>query len=82
VGRIAVIGESSRAAGFALAGALVLPAEDAAAAREAWLSLPADVEVVVLTAAAAAAIDTPDSPGSLPTSRLRSETPLTVVMPR
>jgi len=47
--RAAVIGEATRTAGFALAGATVLPAETQEEARAAWLSLPADVAVVVLT---------------------------------
>ncbi len=49
----AVIGESARTAGFALAGALVFPAENADEARAAWSSLPADVAVLVLTPRAA-----------------------------
>ena len=56
--RAAVIGESARTAGFALAGAVVFPAEDADEARAAWSSLPADVAVLVLTPRAA--------PGSAP----------------
>jgi vacuolar-type H+-ATPase subunit F/Vma7 len=51
--RAAVIGESVRTAGFALAGALVFPAENADEARTAWSSLPADVAVLVLTPRAA-----------------------------
>ena len=51
--RAAVIGEATRAAGFALAGALVLPAESADEARATWSSLPADVAVLVLTPRAA-----------------------------
>jgi vacuolar-type H+-ATPase subunit F/Vma7 len=52
--RAAVIGESSRVQGYALAGAAVYPAEDEAGVRVAWRSLPADVEVVIVTAKAAA----------------------------
>jgi vacuolar-type H+-ATPase subunit F/Vma7 len=52
--RAAVIGEATRTAGFALAGATVLPAETQDEARAAWLSLPADIAVVVLTPSAAA----------------------------
>jgi vacuolar-type H+-ATPase subunit F/Vma7 len=59
VSRAAVIGEAVRAEGFALAGAVVLTAEDAGQARAAWRSLPADVTVVVLTAAAAAWLGDP-----------------------
>ena len=54
--RVAVIGEGVRVQGFALAGALVLAAEDAAGARAAWRSLPPDVVVVVLTPEAADAL--------------------------
>ncbi len=50
---VAVIGEALQAEGYALAGAMVIPAEDAAQARAAIASLPADVAVVVLTARAA-----------------------------
>lgn len=42
-----------RTAGFALAGAVVLAAENQDEARAAWRSLPADVAVLVLTARAA-----------------------------
>jgi vacuolar-type H+-ATPase subunit F/Vma7 len=51
--RLAVIGEEARVRGFALAGALVFAAEDAAGARAAWRSLPSDVAVAVLTPRAA-----------------------------
>jgi vacuolar-type H+-ATPase subunit F/Vma7 len=54
VSRVAVIGEGVRVQGFALAGALVFAAESPAGARDAWRSLPPDVEVAVLTPAAAA----------------------------
>jgi vacuolar-type H+-ATPase subunit F/Vma7 len=54
--RAAVIGEDVFVQGFALAGALVLAAEDAAGARAAWRSLPPDVVVVVLTPVAADAL--------------------------
>ena len=50
--RAAVIGEAVRTAGFALAGAVVLAAENEEEARAAWRSLPADVAVLVLTARA------------------------------
>jgi vacuolar-type H+-ATPase subunit F/Vma7 len=67
--RVAVVGELTRVQGFALAGALVLPAEDAEAVRAAWSSLDEEVAVVVLTPAAAAALG--DEP---------RRWPLTVVM--
>jgi vacuolar-type H+-ATPase subunit F/Vma7 len=54
----AVIGESVRTAGFALAGALVFPAENAIQARAAWALLPADVAIVMLTPRAAAWLGT------------------------
>ena len=70
--RAAAIGENSRVQGYALAGAVVCPAEDAAGARAAWRSLPPDVEVVIVTASAAAWL------GGELTARAA---PLTVVMP-
>lgn len=72
VGRVAVIGEETAVAGYALAGAVILPAEDAPAVREAWNALAADVEVVVLTPRAAQALGA---------SRNATMRPLTVVMP-
>ncbi len=70
--RAAVIGEAVRTAGFALAGAVVLAAENEEEARAAWRSLPADVAVLVLTARAAAWL------GQAPQSR---RDVLLVVMP-
>jgi len=67
---IAALGESHRVEGFALAGASVIVAADAEAVRDAWARLADDIEVVVLTPAAAAAIGS-----SLPPR------PLTVVLP-
>ena len=54
--RVAVIGEALRIEGFALAGAVVCPAEGHQAAHAAWQSLPTDIAVVVLTQAAAACL--------------------------
>ena len=51
--RAAVIGEATAIQGYALAGALVCPAEDEDEAVAAWRSLPSDVAVLVLTARAA-----------------------------
>jgi vacuolar-type H+-ATPase subunit F/Vma7 len=65
--RVFVVGEEVRVAGFALAGASIVPAEGADAVRRAWQALPADVEVVILTPAAAAALE--DAPA--PPTRLR-----------
>ena len=70
-GRVAVLGEEPRVQGFALAGALVLVAGDAAAVRSRWAALPTDVPVVVLTPGAAAALR----------DRLPDPHRLTVVMP-
>ena len=70
--RAAVIGESSRVQGYALAGAAVYPADDESGVRAAWRSLPADVEVVIVTARAAAWL------GDQLTAR---PVPLPVVMP-
>ncbi len=72
MGRVAVLGEAVHVAGFALAGALVLPAEDEAAVRDAWATVPADVGLVVLTPLAARALG-PD--------RHADPTRLTAVLP-
>jgi len=49
---IAVIGETARVRGFALAGATVCPADDAERVRTAWDALT-DAALVVLTPTAA-----------------------------
>ncbi len=72
MGRIAVIGAHPSVVGFALAGALVLEAEDETAVHAAWQALPDDVAVVVLTPAVARVL-----PDETP-SRLA---PLRVVLP-
>ncbi|UZG55246.1 hypothetical protein [Rhodococcus opacus] len=72
MGRVAVIGRHTLVAGYELAGALVLPAEDDDAVRVAWNGLPDDVEIVVLTAEAARALGA---------GRTASLLPLTVEMP-
>jgi vacuolar-type H+-ATPase subunit F/Vma7 len=69
--RVAVIGEETRVQGFALAGAVVCPATGPGAVRAAWAGLADDIAVVVLTPAAADALD------STPVGDR-----LTVVMPR
>jgi vacuolar-type H+-ATPase subunit F/Vma7 len=71
--RIAVLGEAVRVEPFALAGAVVAVAEDAASARSAWIALPTDIGVVIVTPAAAATL----------TGDLRSQRGgvLTVTMP-
>ncbi len=72
MGCVAVIGEGTAVAGYALAGAVVRAAEDEHAVRAAWRDLPDDIEVVVLTVRAA------DALGS---TRTAAALPLTVVMP-
>jgi vacuolar-type H+-ATPase subunit F/Vma7 len=72
MGNVAVIGEETAVAGYALAGAVVVPAESAQAVLDAWEGLGDDVEVVVLTSRAAYVL------GPTRTARTR---PLTVVMP-
>ena len=56
-GTVAVIGEHARVRGYALAGATVLAADDADAARRAWASLDEHTALVVLTSGAAAHLD-------------------------
>jgi vacuolar-type H+-ATPase subunit F/Vma7 len=53
---VAIIGARTAVQGYGLAGALVRVAEDSDAVRRAWTTLPADVEVVILTAPAKAAL--------------------------
>ena len=69
---VAVIGEEPLVRGYALAGAIVLPAEGRDAVRAAWSALPADVGLVLLTVAAARALDPVDG----------HDGPLTAVMTR
>ncbi|MFG1969027.1 hypothetical protein ACGFJC_06855 [Nonomuraea fuscirosea] len=59
MGRVAVLGERARVADFGLAGALTLPAATADEVRRAWLTLPPDVLVVVLTPMAAKVLGPP-----------------------
>jgi len=68
---VVVIGEPERVRGYSLAGAVVHECADAGTARAAWAAIGDDVAVVLLTRAAAAAIERP-SAGSRP---------LTVVLP-
>jgi hypothetical protein len=70
--RVAALGEGVRVQAYGLAGALVVAAEDADAVRAGWRRLPGDVAVVILTPAAAAALDLP---GAAP------DGPLPVVLP-
>lgn len=69
--RLVVLGERARVECFALAGAVVCPAESPEEVRRAWAALPGDVAVVVLTPAAADALPIPQA----------GEWPMTVVMP-
>jgi vacuolar-type H+-ATPase subunit F/Vma7 len=71
VATVAVIGELALVRGWSLAGAAVTAADDPRAVRAAWRSLDTDVAVVVLTPAAASALEDEMAPG----------TPLTVVLP-
>lgn len=71
-GEVAAIGEQPQVAGFALAGARVYAAEGRAQVRAAWDALPSSVEVVILTPAAAGALDE---------ERFAASGRLTVVMP-
>jgi vacuolar-type H+-ATPase subunit F/Vma7 len=56
-GRIAVVGEESEIALYRGTDAIVYAAEDPDAVLAAWRSLPDDVDVVIVTAAAATCID-------------------------
>ena len=53
---LAAIGTAGRVQGWALAGALVRPAETPADVRQAWGSLPREVSVLLLTPEADAAL--------------------------
>jgi len=57
VGRIAVVGEESEIAVYRGTDAIVYTAEDPDAVLAAWRSLPDDVDVVIVTAAAATCIE-------------------------
>jgi len=71
--KIVVLGESVVVDGFALAGAVVVHAGDPDAVRKAWATLPTDTAVVVLSAAAAAVLDT--------AADARNDGILTIAMP-
>jgi vacuolar-type H+-ATPase subunit F/Vma7 len=73
VATVAVIGDEASVRAFGLAGVLVLPAADDDAARAAWAALPDGVALVLLTEAAARALD--DAPSG-------AGPPLTAVMGR
>jgi hypothetical protein len=71
MGTVAVLGEPGRIEGYALAGAVVVPAAGADAVRRAWAALASDTALVVLTSAAAGFL----------TAELEDSTVLTAVMP-
>jgi hypothetical protein len=56
-GRIAVVGEESEIGVYRGTDVLLYVAEDPDAVLAAWRSLPADIDVVIVTAAAATCID-------------------------
>ncbi|MEU3341204.1 hypothetical protein [Streptomyces sp. NPDC006668] len=74
MGRVAALGERSRVAGLALAGVVVLVADAPDTVRRGWQGLPEDVDLVILTSAAAQALG--PEPGERTGGR-----PLMVVMP-
>lgn len=69
---VAAIGEPTKVCGFALAGARVYPAENLDQTLAAWHTMPATVDVVILTRAAADALGD---------ERTAPHAPLSVVMP-
>jgi vacuolar-type H+-ATPase subunit F/Vma7 len=72
MGQVAVIGERVAVQGFGLAGALIRVAETPDEVADGWRTLPAEVEVVLLTPAAAQALS----------GELDADTaPLTAVLP-
>lgn len=71
MGAVVVVGEANRVEGYRLAGATVVVAEDASAARRAWADIGADTALVIVTAAAARVLD----------AELAASELLTVVMP-
>ncbi|MFE4050178.1 hypothetical protein [Streptomyces sp. YIM B13518] len=74
MGGVAALGERARVAGLALAGAVVLVADDPDAVRRAWRSLPDGIDLVILTPAAARALESGPATGG-------ARRPLTAVMP-
>jgi len=53
VAKAAVIGESLAVAGYALAGCVLLPADNPDEVNSAWQALPADTVLLILTESAA-----------------------------
>ncbi|MFF0341310.1 hypothetical protein [Kribbella sp. NPDC004875] len=70
--QIAVLGEPVRTAGYGLVGVRLLPATTAAEVRRWWRELPTEIGIVLLTPAAAGALDP---------QALDSAAVLTVVLP-
>lgn len=76
--RVVAIGEVNRVGGFAMVGVEVCATETPADVHAAWNGLAADVGLVLLTPAAAAALGVhPDADGP----EARPDRPLTVVLP-
>ncbi|MCX5052969.1 hypothetical protein [Streptomyces sp. NBC_00474] len=71
---IAAIGERLRILGLESAGVLLRPAEEPEAVHAAWQGLPPDVELVIVTPAAAAAEALGEGP-------VDGQSPLIAVMP-
>jgi vacuolar-type H+-ATPase subunit F/Vma7 len=71
MGTVAVLGEPERMQGYALAGAVVIPAVGDDAVRQAWQELDSATSLVVLTPAAAEFL----------AAELEASTMLTAVMP-
>jgi vacuolar-type H+-ATPase subunit F/Vma7 len=71
--RIAAVGEQTAVAGYGLAGAVVVIAEDAAQAVAAWRALPSDITVAIVTERVAHALQA---------SAAADEGPMMVVIPR
>ncbi|MCZ4602785.1 hypothetical protein O3S80_03150 [Streptomyces sp. Lzd4kr] len=74
MGRVAALGERSRVAGLVLAGTDVFVADDPEAVLRIWRTLPDGIDLVILTPAAAEALE---SDAAAPGERR----PLTAVMP-
>lgn len=74
MGTVAAIGERARVVGLALAGVAVLVADGPDDVRRVWRSLANGIDLVILTPAAAEALEPdPAAPGG--------RRPLTAVMP-
>jgi vacuolar-type H+-ATPase subunit F/Vma7 len=71
VGAVVVIGEPALVAGYAMAGATIMPARGPDEVRGSWENLPSGTTLVILTAAAADALG----------GRLDDAEPLAAVMP-